>query len=118
MYLKAFSWILAVSLGFTAVVLATEQPTNRVQLFDEAALATLTQFDTPGIALAVLKDGQLVHLAGYGERELSSAAPVTADTYFRLASASKAFTAASVAILVDEGKLSWDDKVKIGRAHV
>lgn len=111
MYLKAFSWILAVSLGFTAVVLATEQPTNRVQLFDEAALATLTQFDTPGIALAVLKDGQLVHLAGYGERELSSAAPVTADTYFRLASASKAFTAASVAILVDEGKLSWDDKV-------
>lgn len=111
----AFSLLTAIILGFTvgqtAAASASELSATTLPLFDEAALAALTQFDTPGMALAVVKDGQLVHLAGYGERELSSAAPVTADTYFRLASASKAFTAASVAILVDEGKLNWDDKV-------
>ncbi|WP_423188036.1 serine hydrolase [Alishewanella sp. d11] len=73
--------------------------------------AALLQFDTPGMAVAVVKDGQVLHVAGYGERDISSGALVDSDTYFRLASVSKAFTAASVAILVDEGKLSWDDKV-------
>lgn len=73
--------------------------------------AALQQFDTPGMAIAVVKDGQVLHLAGFGERDLATGALVDSDTYFRLASVTKAFTAASVAILVDEGKLSWDDKV-------
>lgn len=103
--------ILALSSSNTLAEQVAEQSVATIPVFDEAAQAAVQQFDTPGLALAVVKDGQLVHLAGYGERELSSAAPVTTETYFRLASASKAFTAASVAILVDEGKLSWDDKV-------
>jgi len=85
--------------------------TPTIPEFDAVALAALTQFDTPGMAVAVIQRGQLVHLAGYGERSVLETSPVTTETYFRLASASKAFTAASVAILVDEGKLQWDDKV-------
>lgn len=109
----AFALVIGITLALTARQTSAEatSETPSIPLFADAALAALTQFDTPGMALAVVKDGQLVHLAGYGERELAAAAPVTADTYFRLASASKAFTAASVALLVDEGKLSWDDKV-------
>lgn len=109
----AFALVIAITLALTARQTNAEaaSETPAISLFDEVALGALTQFDTPGMALAVVKDGQLVHLAGYGERELATAAPVTAGTYFRLASASKAFTAASVALLVDEGKLSWDDKV-------
>lgn len=109
--LLSFTLVLAFTLKTVSAANTSDPSFATVSLFDEAAQAALTQFDTPGMALAVVKDGQLVHLAGYGERELLSAAPVTANTYFRLASASKAFTAASVAILVDEGKLSWDDKV-------
>ncbi|SEA32428.1 serine hydrolase [Alkalimonas amylolytica] len=72
---------------------------------------SMQAFDTPGMSVAVVHRGEVVHLAGYGYRVLEAELPATAETYFRLASASKAFTAASVAILVDEGKLSWDDKV-------
>ncbi|MCP3101144.1 serine hydrolase [Myxococcus sp. K15C18031901] len=72
---------------------------------------TLKTFDVPGVALAVVKDGKVVLAKGYGVRKLGDAAPVTADTLFAIASNSKAFTAAAVAMLVDEGKLSWDDRV-------
>lgn len=111
----SFSLVIAILLGLSSNNTFAEEVTGlsaaTIPVIDEAVRAAIQQFDTPGMALAVVKDGQLVHLAGYGERDLASAAPVTADTYFRLASASKAFTAASVAILVDEGKLTWDDKV-------
>lgn len=63
------------------------------------------------MSVAVVHQGDVIHLAGYGYRELEGELPVTAETYFRLASASKAFTAASIALLVDDGRLNWDDKV-------
>ena len=68
-------------------------------------------FDVPGIAVAVVKDGRVVLAKGYGVRRLGSAEPVDADTRFGIASNSKAFTTAALAILVDEGKLAWDDLV-------
>ncbi len=72
------------------------------------ALAT---FNTPGMAVGVIQQGKIVHLTGFGVRDRETNLPVDENTYFRLASTSKAFTAASLAILVDEGKLNWDDKV-------
>lgn len=112
----SLSLLVALALGWHGAALAEDTFSEEVAaptlaLFDDAAQAALQQFDTPGMALAVVKDGQLVHLAGYGERDLQSNELVTPQTYFRLASTTKAFTAASVAILVDEGKLRWDDKV-------
>ncbi len=68
-------------------------------------------FDVPGIALAIVKDGKVVFAKGYGVRKLGDAAPVDENTLFGIGSNTKAFTAAALATLVDEGKISWDDKV-------
>ena len=72
------------------------------------ALAT---FDVPGIAIAIVKDGKVVAAQGFGVRKLGEPAPVDGKTVFEIASNSKAFTAAALAMLVDEGKLEWDDPV-------
>ena len=71
----------------------------------------LKTFDVPGIAIAIVKDGKVVAAKGYGVRKLGDPAPVTGRTLFEVASNSKAFTAAALAMLVDEGKLKWDDPV-------
>ncbi|CAN7672637.1 serine hydrolase [Pseudoduganella sp. LjRoot289] len=71
----------------------------------------LKTFDVPGIAIAIVKDGKLVAAKGYGVRKLGEPAPVTGRTLFEVASNSKAFTAAALAMLVDEGRLKWDDPV-------
>ncbi len=69
------------------------------------------EFDVPGIAVAVAKDGRVVLEKGYGVRKLGEAAPVTPESLFRIASNTKAFTTAALAMLVDEGKIRWDDRV-------
>jgi CubicO group peptidase (beta-lactamase class C family) len=69
------------------------------------------EFGVPGMAVAVVKDGQLVLAKGYGVRRAGEAAPVDADTLFAIASNTKAFTCAALSILVEEGKLAWDDPV-------
>ncbi len=79
--------------------------------FDALVARTMKAFEVPGLAVAVVKDGKVVLAKGYGVRKLGFSEPVDAHTLFGIASNSKAFTAASVALLVDEGKLHWDDKV-------
>jgi len=65
----------------------------------------------PGMAVAVVKDGQVVLAKGYGVRSLKTKAPMDANTLVGIAFNTKAFTAAALGLLVDEGKLRWDDKV-------
>ncbi len=69
------------------------------------------EFDVPGIAVAIVKDGNIVLAKGYGVRRQNEAAPVTAQSLFRIASNTKAFTTAALAMMVDEGKIRWDDPV-------
>jgi len=64
-----------------------------------------------GIAIAVVKDGKVVHSKGYGLKSIEDGTKVDEQTLFAIASNSKAFTAAALAILVDDGKLKWEDKV-------
>jgi CubicO group peptidase (beta-lactamase class C family) len=71
----------------------------------------LKTFDVPGMAVAVVKDGKVVAARGFGVRKLGDSAPVDGKTLFQIASNSKAFTATALAMLVDEGKLAWDDPV-------
>lgn len=78
---------------------------------DADAQAALKAFDVPGMAIAIVKDGKVVAARGYGVRQLGDPAPVGSKTLFEVASNSKAFTAAALAMLVDEGKLRWDDPV-------
>ena len=66
---------------------------------------------TPGLAIAIAEDGKPVLAKGYGVRKLGSPERVDADTIFPTGSTGKAITAAALAVLVDEGKIKWDDKV-------
>ena len=68
-------------------------------------------FEIPGLAVGIIKNGEVVLLKGYGYRNTETKKKVDENTVFGIASCSKAFTAATIAILVDEGKLNWDDKV-------
>lgn len=80
--------------------------------FSDWARRAMLDWKVPGLAVAVVKDGQVVLLEGYGVRDVASQAPVTADTLFAIGSATKAFTATSLALLVDDGKLAWDTPVR------
>jgi len=82
-----------------------------VAALDATVARTLKAFDVPGIAVAVVKDGQVVVAKGYGVRSLKTKEPVDANTLFGIASNTKAFTTAALGLLVEEGKLQWDDKV-------
>ncbi len=72
----------------------------------------MQEFEVPGVAVGVVKDGGVVLARGYGVRKLGEPATVDAHTLFGIASNTKAFTAAALAMLVDEGKVSWDDPVQ------
>ena len=87
------------------------QPLNAAAI-DSLAERALRAFDVPGIAVCVIKDGKVVHSKGYGVRSLDTKQPVDENTLFGIASNSKAFTTAALGMLVDEGKLDWDDKVR------
>ena len=69
------------------------------------------KFDQPGLAVGIVKDGALVWSHGYGKLDLAKAEPVTPNSIFFIASMSKAFTACAVGLLVDDGKLDWNDPV-------
>ena len=69
-------------------------------------------FNVPGIAVAIIKNGNVIFSKGYGVRSLNTGLPVDENTLFGIASNTKAFTAFSLGMLVDERKLSWDDKVR------
>jgi CubicO group peptidase (beta-lactamase class C family) len=77
--------------------------------FDDYVNKALRDWEVPGMAVAIIKDDKILLAKGYGVRKMGEAAPVDERTLFAIGSASKAFTAASIAMLVDEGKLKWDE---------
>lgn len=98
---------LSLTLAFSCTAFAQITPTQ----IDDLVERTLKTFDVPGIAVAIVKDGKVIHAKGYGVKSILTNAKVDENTLFGIASNSKAFTTAALAILVDEGKLNWDDKV-------
>ena len=84
---------------------------ERLKEIDACAEKTRLEWNVPGIAVAIVKDDKVVFAKGYGVREMGKTEKVDENTLFAIASNSKAFTTASLAILVDEKKLNWDDKV-------
>ncbi|MFD0798415.1 serine hydrolase [Maribacter chungangensis] len=96
--------ILITNLGVNAQIKA-----NQIDSIVNKAINTLD--NTVGFAIGIVKDGQIVHVKGYGLNSIDSKKAVTADTPFGIASNSKAFTSAALAILVEQGKIKWEDKV-------
>ncbi|MGB7067896.1 MAG: serine hydrolase [Pyrinomonadaceae bacterium] len=95
----------------TAYAFANAQVLSSEQI-DSLVEHSMEAFDVPGIAVGVIKDGKVVHAKGYGVRSLKSMQKMDENTLFGIASNSKAFTTAALGILVDEGKIKWDDKVR------
>ena len=87
------------------------QPITSQQI-DSLVEHSMKAFQVPGIAVAIIKDGKVIHSKGYGVRSLATGAKMDENTLFGIASNSKAFTTAALGILVDEGKIKWDDKVQ------
>lgn len=78
---------------------------------DAALESARDQWHAPGLAVAIVKDDQVVYARGFGTKHLGRNDPVDAHTLFTLASTTKAFTAIALGLLVEEGKLRWDDPV-------
>ena len=79
--------------------------------FEEWMEAAMEQWDIPGMGVAIVHEGEIAYVEGFGVRQLGSDEPVNQHTQFGIASVSKHMTASSLAILVDEGLISWDDPV-------
>ncbi len=92
---------------------AVTQAALPAQLQDFTAYVdnTLKTFKVPGVAVAIVKDGKVVMEQGFGVREIGKPTKVDANTLFAIASNTKAFTAASLQMLADEGKLDMDARV-------
>lgn len=72
----------------------------------------LIKFKVAGASIAIVKDGKVIHSKGYGVADFKTQKPVNENTNFQIASNTKAFTTTALAILEEEGKLKWTDKVK------
>jgi CubicO group peptidase (beta-lactamase class C family) len=91
--------------------LTAQSQDARLRQLDEYAARAMQAWRVPGVAMAIVKDDRVVFAKGYGVRRLGEPAPVDEQTLFAVASNTKAFTAAALAVLVDEGKTQWDDPV-------
>ncbi|MCB2154153.1 serine hydrolase [bacterium] len=79
--------------------------------FDDVVTQALEDFNAPGIGIGVVVDGELIIAKGYGLRDIDGELPVTEETLFPIGSSTKAFTAFTMATLVDDGDVDWDAPV-------
>jgi CubicO group peptidase (beta-lactamase class C family) len=116
--MKTLSKILCVSAAAGALLACSDnakveqkEGVSLEQKIRQAAEQSLDAFNIPGLAVVAVKDGEVVLAEGFGVRDIESQEPVTPTTLFGIASHTKAFTAAAMATLVEQGKVDWDDKV-------
>src|SRR5690625_233047 len=113
----AATWFVRASAALLAALLAVpfaaahERPTAELEGIERFVEQGMRDWAIPGLAISVVKDDELVWARGFGVRRLGHPEPVDADTLFNVASVSKAFNAAALGLLVDEGAIGWDDPV-------
>lgn len=84
---------------------------KKLKEFDAYTQVALKQWEVPGAGVAVVKDGKVIYLKAFGTRDLQTGAPANTETLFSIGSTTKAMTAVCLGMLVDEGKLAWNDPV-------
>jgi CubicO group peptidase (beta-lactamase class C family) len=100
--------------GATCLLLCYSRAAGAADIFagmERYIHTAMKKWEVPGLAIAVIKDGEVVLVRGYGVCELGTEREVTGDTQFTIASCTKSFTATAVGMLIEEGKLKWDDPV-------
>ena len=104
----ALCWALVFVFCFAGLAGAARLSLDGLEDYVNKSMRT---WQVPGLALAVVQDGQVVFSQGFGVRKTGEAAPVDPQTMFAIGSSTKAFTATALAMLVDQGKLTWDGPV-------
>ena len=107
-YFKITALVVLIVL-MSSVSVTAQMTANQIDSIVNKAINTLD--NTVGFAIGVVKDGKIVHVKGYGVNSVDLKEAVTADTPFGIASNSKAFTSAALGILVEQGKINWEDQV-------
>ncbi|CAA9572947.1 MAG: Beta-lactamase class C-like and penicillin binding proteins (PBPs) superfamily [uncultured Truepera sp.] len=100
----------------TAAVCLVGSGTFAQPSFDTAQLDVFVEemmdaYDVPGVGLAVVEDGEVGYVRGYGVRDVTTGAPVTPNTQFAIGSTTKSFTALGMMLLVEEGRVDLDAPV-------
>ncbi|MBL8174469.1 MAG: serine hydrolase [Bryobacterales bacterium] len=99
--------------GFLSLFLAARVALGAdPQQLDRIIEDTRRAFDVPGIAVAVVHKDAVIYAKGHGVKSLATNQPVTTSTRFAIASTTKAITTAAMGILIDDGKMHWDDPVR------
>jgi CubicO group peptidase (beta-lactamase class C family) len=98
-------------LGDAPAIWADTPLTRRMDLLTQQLETRRKEFHIPGMAIAVVKDDQVVLARGFGLADIDKKREVTPETVFAIGSTTKAFTATAIGMLVDEGKMQWDDPV-------
>ena len=112
--MKIFSTYLLVFLLplFLSAQPGTKITTDPVAILDAYYEQALNEWGVPGFSVVVIDSGQVILSKGYGELELNQGTAPDGETLYAIASNTKAFVATALAILVDEGKIDWDDPVQ------
>jgi hypothetical protein len=100
-----------IGLNFSFSLFAQSEYQSKLSILDEYYAKALSDWKVPGMAIAIVKDGEIIYAKGFGVKDVRTKEPVDSETLFPIASNTKAFTSAALAILVDRGLISWSDKV-------
>src|ERR1700730_1878844 len=106
-FVRRFMIVLSLSSSYPLLAQQSAPPSD----LDAYVAAVLKTFEVPGLSIAIVKDRRGALTKGYGIRNMGDPAPVDEHALFGIGSNTKAFTSALLATLVDEGKISWDDRV-------
>lgn len=114
--MRRAAW-LQCGLLFLSLLLATpghaaDAPAHAFDGWDSFVEQAMKDWKVPGLAMAVVRDGKVIQMKGYGFRDLEKKLPVTPRTLFAIGSITKSFTVTGLGMLVDEGKLQWDEPIR------
>ena len=94
-----------------SLVLHTQSYSKQIKALDNFIVEGIEKWEPPGLAVTVVKNGEIVFTKTYGVTNIDTQQPINSNTLFGCMSTTKAFVAAGLAMLVDDGKLNWNDKV-------
>jgi len=104
-------YILLLILWAFSQLLMAEEISSEAKVFDAFFKAQMEKYNIPGGAYAIIQDGKVISMQGYGITSLKNPKPIDENTVFRLASVSKTFSSLLAAKLVEENQMSWTDQV-------
>ena len=91
---------------------SVQRPSFNLEALENYIQESMEKWNIPGLSIAMVKDGSTILSKGYGIREAGKSLPVDEHTLFPIAGSTKSFTAAALAILVGEGKINWNDRIR------